>query len=164
MGKALSVEEKLKALTARLNNFPSQVRFDTVGLKPSQDMEPFERILYASQALLSGALPNADTLAFIALALDKYITSEGELSLDEAFRLKSKPRAGNPSRQYTRQNEKNSKLFDMAWLRAADPRLTIEAAAAEVCAHDPELNEVGDLKRSYSRGKWKAVEDALKGK
>ncbi len=156
--------ENIRILINQLDHYSKQIRFNAIGMKPSQDMESFDYIRYGSAALLSGALPNAETLAFIAFALNEYVQAEGKKTLDEAFGLKSKPKAGNPSKQFAHKNIRNSKLFDMACLRASNPEISIEEAANQVCSDKLDLEDAATLKRDYSRHKWGKIEQILKGK
>lgn len=70
--------------------------------------------------------------------------------MDEAFGLKSKPKAGNPSKQNARKNVLFFRLCTMAQLRAADPKLSIEKAAAKVC-NNADSSEVETLAREWKR-------------
>jgi hypothetical protein len=108
---------------------------------------------HCSQALLTGALPDAETLLFVATAFYRYAHSEGTLSLDQAFRLKSKPKAGNPARQAAQQRKMNNLLADMARMRGCDPKLTL-AKAAEIALRGDELMEVETLVREYRRRRY----------
>ena len=161
-----SPQERLHELLEYISNYPRQRRFKAIGSKqpPKEGAKPFEHILYASKAFLSGALPEAETLFFIAQSLDKYISREGKLSLDEAFGLKSVSGSGNPSKIYARNNHKVAKLFDMFFLRKSNPYLTVENAAGEVCSNDENEKEASTLQREYSRGKWLEIEKKLGGK
>ena len=155
-----SPHERAKELLEYVSNYSRQKRFEAIGAKPpSKETEPFEHILYASQAFLSGALPEAETLCFVALSLDKYIRGEGKLSLDEAFGLKSKPKIGNPAKQYAHKNSINGRLFEMAWLRATE-EISIEQAALRVW-DELDSTDAGTLTRQYSRGKWSEVEKKI---
>jgi hypothetical protein len=99
MSEPYSPLDRLSSLLQWVRGFPHQTQFEAFGSKLPDNPSPFNRIQYCSQALLSGALPDAETLEFVAIALNKYVSSAGALSLDEAFALKSKPKAGNPARQ-----------------------------------------------------------------
>ncbi len=163
MTESFSTEDRLSELLDYIHNYTRQRRFVAIGAKPPVNDEPFEHIKYASAAFLTGALPDAKTMAFIAYALDKYIRREGNLSLDEAFGLKPKPKAGNPSRKYARNNHLNGKLHDMVWLKANDPNLTVEEAAARVCEDDSEEKEQSTLNTYYKKGKWAQYEKLVRG-
>ena len=172
MGEPFVLEKRLAELIELNSKFPRQMRFERIGHKlterheTEQNLVPLDKIRHFTQALASGALPDASTLTYIVVGFERYVQGEGTLTLDEAFRLKSIPKAGNPARQYARQNHINSKLFDMAWMRAYDanlPIISIEAAAMAVC-EDPDLKEIGTLVRQYKRGKWTKIEGLLRGK
>src|SRR5262249_1299621 len=50
-------------------------------------------------ALRNGVFPDVTALVYVANAFRTYVDAAGELSLDEAFGLKSRQRKGNPSKQ-----------------------------------------------------------------
>jgi len=152
--------DRIKELLTFVQDFKWQKRFKKTGFKRSNDT-PFEQILSFRHAVLSGALPDAETLACIAFSFDRYISKHGELSLDEAFKLRSKPKAGNPSAQYSRGNEINSLLFNMACLRANDKSISIEKAAGMV-APDEVVN-TGNLERQYTEKQFSRIEEILRG-
>lgn len=163
MSESYSPLNRLSSLLQWARGFPHQTRFDARGSKLRKNPSPFDRIQYCSQALLSGALPDAETLQFVATALDKYVCAGGALSLDEAFALKSKPKAGNPARQYTHNNKLLGLLFDMASFRAHNPKLTL-AKAAEMAQRGDESIPVETLVREYSRRSNKKSAETMRGK
>jgi hypothetical protein len=106
--------------------------------------------------MLSGALPDAETLEFVAIAFNKYVNAEGKLSLDEAFGLKAKPKAGNPARQYAHKNKVTGLLIWMSMFRTHNPKITLESAA-EAALRGDESIKVETLVREYRRrdcAKW----------
>lgn len=115
MDSLYSPRDRLQDLLEYIQKFKHQDKFLSVGCKPSPNMSPFENIQYTSQAFLAGGLPNAETLEYIAISFDKYIRKKGEISLDEAFGLKSKSGVGNASALYDKENEVNGLLFKMAY-------------------------------------------------
>ena len=156
MSQAYVLLDRISALLQYVRRFPQQVRFDRFGMKLDKPT-PFHQIEYCSQALLSGALPDAETLQFVAIALDKYVTSKGKLSLDEAFGLKSVPKAGNPSRQAAQYQQQTTLLGRMAMIRGGDPELSLEKAA-EIALDGDESIKVETLVRAYSRRRCKLWE------
>lgn len=162
MSEFFSPLDRLSSLLQWVRAFPQQARFEATGAKLG-DPSPFQRIRYCSQALLAGALPDAETLQFVAIAFDKYVCSGGALSLDEAFALKSKPKAGNPARQFERNNRILNLLFNMAEIRAHNPKMTL-ASAAEKALQGDESIPVETLEREYRRIGCKKWEDGMRGK
>lgn len=152
MSKSYVLLDRISALLEYVQGFPQQVRFERIGAKLDED-SPFHRIKYCSQAFLSGALPDTKTLEYVAIALNRYVSREGKLSLDEAFGLKSRPKAGNPARQAAQQRKMNNLLADMARMRGCDPKLTL-AKAAEIALRGDELMEVETLVREYRRRRY----------
>ena len=147
--------DRLSALLQRVRGFPQQDRFEAIGARPT-DLSPFQRIQYCSQALLQGALPDAETLEFVAVAFNKYVIQKDEeepekekLSLDKAFGLKSKAGVGNPAKQYAHDNKVMGLLFDMSVLRIENPDMSLEKAAEIVQRGDESIN-VESLVRRYS--------------
>ncbi len=163
MSESYSPLDRLSSLLQWAHGFPHQTRFDARASKLRKNPSPFNRIQYCSQALLSGALPDAETLQFVAMAFNKYVCAAGALSLDEAFALKSKPKAGNPARQYTHNNKILGMLIDMASFRAHNPRLTL-AKAAEWAQQGDESISVDTLVREYSRRGCKSWADTWRSK
>ena len=141
--------DRLSALLQWVRGFPQQARFERFGAKLNKST-PFHQIQYCSQAFLSGALPDAETLEFLAIALSKYVNAEGALSLDAAFGLKSKPKAGNPARQFAYNNKIGYLLFSMAMMRAHNPKMTL-ASAGEAALNGDESIPVETLEREYRR-------------
>lgn len=160
MNESFDPLERIKILTAHVKQLKFQRHFDTVGHRaPKQSDSAYEHLCYARSAFLTGALPNAETLLFIALSIDRYIEGKGGVTLDEAFQLRSRPKAGNPSRQAATRNEKGSALLDMAFLRAENPRMSLAHAAAGAlakCQKDTNLN-AGTLEREYKRRRFDQV-------
>ncbi|MDR4468839.1 MAG: hypothetical protein MRJ68_11165 [Nitrospira sp.] len=164
MSKSYVLEDRISALLQYVRGLPQQVRFERSGWT-QDNPTPFDRIQYCSQAFLSGALPDAKTLEFVAVALNKYVTREGKISLDEAFGLKSKPKAGNPSRQASQRQRQINLLGRMAMIRGTAPKVTLEQAAGEALGEDDSF-QVETLVRAYRRrgckkwaegwAKWKA--------
>lgn len=161
--------DRLSFLLQWVKGSPHQNRFDRLGPK-LENRSPFHRISHCSQAILAGALPDAHTLEFVAMAFAKYVDAEGRLSLDEAFGLKAKPKAGNPARQYTRTNKILGLLYRMAMFRAHNPKITLESAAEAALAGDESI-KVETLEREYRRRgchKWvvgiKEHFEAIRGK
>lgn len=157
-----SPKDRMHDLLSFLQEFPWQKRFKALGMKPIDNMSSFEKIMYAKQAFLQGALPELNTLLYIALSFEKYIQGKGDISLDEAFQLQPKPKAGNPSKQYASENHYNNLLFEMACLRA-DKKISIEDAAFEVCERQEEdaVDMASTLCRKYSSGNWKNIESFI---
>lgn len=157
MSKSFILLDRISALLQYVRGFSQQVRFERIGTKLDED-SPFHKIRYCSQAFLSGALPDAKTLEFVAVALNKYVTREGEISLDEAFGLKSRPKAGNPSRQAAQNQKQTNVLMDMAMMRGCNPKLSLEKAA-EIALHGDVSIEVATLVRAYTRRRCKLWEE-----
>lgn len=149
-GESFSVTDRLSPLLQWVRRFPQQNRFERIGAKLRDNPSPFHRIQYCSQAFLSGALPDAETLEFVAVAFDKYVNSDGTLSLDEAFKLKAKPKAGNPAKQFATQNKMNGFLLSMATALALRPKLSQEKAAGSALGTDESI-PVNTLVREYRR-------------
>ena len=158
MSNSYSPKDRLQELLEYIQKFKYQDKFLRFGRKPSPDMSSFEKIQYASQAFLSGGLPNAETLEDIAISFDKYIRKKGEITLDEAFGLKSTPKAGKPSKQFAQKNMMNSMLFSMACIRRDNPSISVEKAALQVCDRENNYEKSSTLCREYSRGKWGDIE------
>ncbi len=164
MDNSHSPSDWLQELLEYIQNFKYQSRFLRVGMKPPSNMLPFEKIRYASQAFLAGALPSAETLEYIAVSFEKYISREGEISLDEAFELRSTPSQGNPSRKYAHDNFLNNVLFEMSYLRAQNKmtkkRMSLEKVADAVIP--PEFTySIDTLVSYYKKRKWDVVRDML---
>ena len=81
--------------------------------------DPIGHMIYFYEAMSAECLPKAETLTYVTASLKKYVESGGEITLDEAFDLKSKPKAGNPARLYERQKSHNGKFSAFAKLVAA---------------------------------------------
>jgi hypothetical protein len=162
--------DRLSVLVESVRGIPNQVRFERRGRK-REGHTSLDYIDHCSQALLTGALPDAETLHFVAIALYRYVHSEGTLSLDEAFKLKSKPKAGNPARQAAQYQKQTNLLGRMAMIRGTDPKVSLERAAEEALEGDDSF-QVETLVRAYRRlgckkwaegwAKWKA--QTLSGK
>ena len=161
MSKNYSSPDSLTDLVNWLHEYPPQAKFRRIGAK-LHEITPFHRIRYCSQALLFGALPDAKTLEFVGNAFDKYVSSEGGMTLDEAFGLIPIPKAGNPSKQFASKNKLNQILFEMACYRVDNPETTIAYAAEQV---SNQLNiikpDTDSLVRYYSEGKWREIEKML---
>lgn len=117
--------DRLSVLVESVRGLPNQIRFERRG--QNRGHTSLDHINHCLQALLSGALPDAETLLFVATAFYRYVHSEGALSLDQAFRLRSKPKAGNPARQAAQQR----KIGDEAGLDRSKRRLTCGGSEAE---------------------------------
>lgn len=161
MDNSFRPRDRIQELLDYIQYFKYQDSFLRIGHHPHPNMTPFDKIYYGSQALMGGALPDAETLEYIALSLNKYIRKKGEISLDEAFGLKSKPKAGNPSRQFANEIDINNMLFDMACIRRDNPNISIEEAALQVCEKQNNHDKSATLCREYSRGKWKNIESLI---
>lgn len=153
MSKSYILLDRISALLQHVQGFSQQVRFERFGGKLDEST-PFHQIRYCSQAFLYGALPSAKTLEFVAIALNKYVTSEGRISLDEAFGLKSKPKAGNPARQAARHQKLLTLLGRMAMIRGLDPKVTLERAAEEAIEGEDSF-QCETLVREYTRRGYK---------
>lgn len=165
MARPFDPLDRLRDLVDAVAQAPHQKRFDHSG--PNlRDSSPLSRLEHFRAALLTGALPDAETLLFVTLAINRYLSLEAE-SLDKAFGLRAIKRAGNPAVQRVRENRKLGLLFHMAMLREENPRMTIyeaaEAALADDDSHDKIKFEVETLQREYTRdGRGKVFEEALK--
>jgi len=156
MSQSYVVQDRISALLQYVRGFPQQIRFERFGMKLDKPT-PFHQIEYCAQALLSGALPDVESLLFVAIALNNYVTREGELSLDEAFGLKSKPKAGNPSRIAAQHQKMTNMLGRMSMMRGGNPKMTL-AKAAEIALCGDESIKVETLVRAYSRRRCKEWE------
>ncbi len=134
--------DRLKVLIEAAGTSPYQRAYERGGARLPKASSNFQRLCHLSQALLQGALPDANTLEFVAVAIAKYERAQGAMSLDEAFGLKAKRSAGNPSAQHARELRYNNLLFQMALYRASYPRTTLTKAADLAVEDFPEL--VGD--------------------
>ena len=101
-------------------------------------------LLYVGRALKKGELPNTAGRDFLTTAIEKYIYAEGDITLDEALGLKSKPGAGKPSAQYARDMKLARPLLGMAFIRVHNRKLTVAQAAEEVIRRINEKKEVKD--------------------
>jgi len=153
---------RLELLVVHVASLPQQRYFERRGTKPRDHMEPIEYVDYCAQALLMGALPNAETLLTIAIAMNRYVDAEGRLTLDEAFGLVSRHKIGNPSKQRAMRNKRLSLLFDIAMLLAANPDLSMEEAASQVAVDDPTGNLAETLMRDYRRQGFQKFESSLR--
>ncbi len=140
-------EDKLKELQEFIKEFHHQKYFVCVGHKLYDLPTPLERLMYAQQAFYAGAIPDTITLLYIAESIGRYVRNEGKISLDEAFRLKSVPAQGNPSRQHAHNNKLNWILFEMAYVRAQSKlnhkRMSLENAAtlaAQISSNENEFS------------------------
>jgi hypothetical protein len=137
-----------------------------MGAKLPQDPQPLDRILHFRSAIFSGALPDAETLEFIALSFEKYESAQGALSMDAALGLKNKRSVGNPAAQLALSTRWSAFLITMALYRASNPRLTMAKAAEwaiEDCpeyVNDDDPAELVDTLVRYYRGRkcreWEA--------
>ena len=166
MLRTFSPINRLRELVEYLRAFQRQRDFEQRGEKLPANPTSFDRIRYCRSALAGGALPDAESLEFLLLAFDRYINSEGAFSLDESFKLISKPGVGNPSAIFSKVNQLNSALFEMAWKLAEDPQKIQEQAASEVSAkfskEQKEALENRDLVREYRRHQFKRIENIIR--
>ncbi|SLM46777.1 protein of unknown function [Nitrospira japonica] len=150
------VLDDLEHLVQAVQGTSRQQWFNRFGTKLC-DGTPLDRIKFCFQALAFGALPDAETLEYVVASFSKYVNSDGTLSLDEAFGLKSKPKAGNPVRQAIRKNAINGLLFSMMCARYQNPRLSLEKAAeGAIKVHgSPNNKDITDtLVREYVRRRY----------
>jgi hypothetical protein len=155
--------KRLSLLVKSVGGLPNQIRFERRGHKLG-GRSSLDQIDHCAQALLAGALPDADTLLFVATAFYRYVHSDGKLSLDQAFKLKSKPRAGNPARQAAQRQKLLTLLGRMAMMRGCDQKMSLEKAA-EIALYGGEMFKVETLVREYrNRGYKKQAEGWAKYK
>jgi hypothetical protein len=70
--------ERLTLLVESVRSLPNQIRFERRSHTPGN--HPLDKIDYCSQALLTGALPDAETLLFVAEAFYKPTRRPGMVS------------------------------------------------------------------------------------
>ncbi len=130
-------------------------------------LDPIESIEQFRIAVTNGVVPSPNILIFVCNCFAKYLEANGRLSLDEAFRMKSKQRVGNPAQQRNDRRIKEEYLFRMSQFRAEHPEASIETAA-EACYGGPvpdrDQGYVSTMAREYKRDGWTDVERMIEGK
>ena len=111
------------------------------------------------RAVFAGIYPSPKALLRIAFGLNKFIAAKGDLTLEDAFELKSKQRIGNPSAQLARERFKNNYLFEMAAYRASRPNASL-IEAAEYVRNLLEIRspDCETMVNYYSDGNWREWE------
>ncbi len=129
----------LAVLVTHARKLPQQARFESVGHRLCEDPNPVDQVEHFAQALLSGALPDAETLMFVAESFFRYIDNGGvdpetgkPFSLDDAFTMPPRRRVGNPAQIRRRDRELGSLLFDMVCLKTDNPSMSLLDAAENV--------------------------------
>lgn len=158
MANRSDVLAALELLIACARQSPRQQKFESIGQTLPENPEPIDRLQQFSQAILAGALPDPETLMFLAESMYDYVDAAGEKSLDEAFRLRAVPKSGNPSKKRFQRDQRRSLLFDMACARADDPTLSLEQAAEKIGV-DPE--QVDTIVRDYRRQRFRDWESSI---
>ena len=102
--------------------------------------------------ICEGKLPSAHVLILVAERFGKYLDAGGDLTLDEAFDLKSKQKSGPPLVR-DRKNTERLEILLWIYLRRLDARsngkgLSIDNAASEAVNHfnlDAHFNPEGKI-------------------
>jgi hypothetical protein len=95
-----------------------------------------------------GLTPPAMALVRIAEAFDSYLKDASTLSLDEAFRLKGKPRIGHPLKVKKHDQQKASMFFAISILRKLKNLSIMDAAGELINLWDIEAEDEA-LKKDY---------------
>jgi hypothetical protein len=104
-------------------------------------------------ALSAGVFPDAAQLLFVANAFKKYLAAGGEISLDKAFGLGSRQKAGNPSAKAGRDEALNRRCYEIHEYLELNPKATQEQAAESVQASLGTDVDVETMVRDFRR--WK---------
>ena len=104
----------------------------------------------------NGIFPEPEVLIFVAEAFAKYLEWSTVKSLDQAFGLTSKQRAGNPAKIMRAKQFRNAYCYEMLRFRTVEPQATLLKAAEharlvlEIDEPDPET-----MAKYYSEEKWR---------
>ena len=118
---------------------------------------PIDLVRFYAQLVFAGITPSAKILIAVAEAFQDYIDAGGKKSLDDAFSLRPKKKAGHPLAQLAGGNKRQRILYYMWLLRReahlSHKRLSIEKAAAkakqDLNLTDKTENLVDTLTRDY---------------
>lgn len=130
---------------------------------------PLDDLRQFNQAVLSGQMPSPDVLVSIALSFERYLSqrTKSGISLDEAFNLLGKQRAGNPAQKANRDRERNQVLLDIFLLRLESEKPTIEAAIGRVLRMRNmicDVDAIASWRTRYSGCPLHALEDVTREK
>lgn len=107
-------------------------------------------------ALQAGVFPDIAALVYVGNAFARYIGGAGRRSLDEAFNLKSRQRAGNPSAVLSEKEQRNRYCGEMLEYLKRHPRASQPAAAeyASACLdlQKPDIETMVKYFREWRRG------------
>lgn len=153
-----SPEDKINNLIGSVADFYQQKQFNMFGNKLPNNPSNFERIEHFTQAIIQGALPDAKTILYVALAFDKYINISSE-DMNKAFELTSIQKIGNPAKQAKRKRILTNIMFEIACLRTENKNLSIVNAAEKISTklgiYTPDCET---LARYYSDNNWSEFE------
>ena len=137
-------EEKLRRWARLLLDEPEyHVAYDQIGSPAAalelleansatgaSKLDPMVPLQHLRAATTAGVFPHIKVLAYFAERIGAYIEAGGTLTLDEAFRLVSRQRAGNPSKQLRTRQERNEYCYAMFEYQRDNPAAS-DAQAGE---------------------------------
>lgn len=142
----------LESVLDLIKDHPNQIAFDQGYSMKRFALRPADRLQEFSQAIFCGALPDAETLHFVATAFTKYLDQNGDIDLEEAFGLRAKPKVGKASAVKNWEDKRSAQMRQMSRYRVLEG-LSIEKAAQKVSEDwgDSELKHADTLSRAYKR-------------
>ena len=112
-------------------------------------------------AVQNGIFPAREAILLVAKAFGKYLESHGALSLDQAFGLKSKQRAGNPAKRMSARESRNAYCYEMLKFRTVKPGAAlVEAAEHASRVLDIDKPDCETMAKYYSEEKWVDLEQS----
>lgn len=132
---------------------------------PNTKPNPIDCLVNYRTAISSGVMPDINTLIYVANCFAKYLETKGDLTLDQAFGLAPKQRAGHPLRRKKAQDDKEEFLRHMAEYRANNVSATfLEAASALYPSSEIDHAEyVERMVRYYHDDGWREIEKQMEG-
>lgn len=127
---------RLKATRDAASSSQWQNRFNSLGAKLAPDPRSIDHLEHFKSAVFAGAMPSPESLLFIALGIQTFVEAKGAKSLEESFAMPARKGVGNASRLLGRERERQVQLWGMAFLRAANPKLSVAEAARQVAGKD----------------------------
>jgi hypothetical protein len=131
---------------------------------PSGDsIEPIDRIQHFRSAIFSGALPDADTLLFVAMGFNRYLTAASrKVDLDKAFKLRASPKASHPAVRLKAKSELGSVLSEMAYIRGTSDgrKLSLQASASKAIGSS--TRSVSSVVNAYKRHDFRKLEAMIR--
>jgi hypothetical protein len=143
-----------RARLARLGHGAIREQFEDPSTGAKRKPDPLVCMQHFRAAIKAEVFPDTHVLIYVANCFARYLEAKGGVSLDQAFDLRSTPKAGNPSQSLATQEARDRLCHDIDERCKLSPGMSV-TKVAELVLTEQGIDEIdADSAARYLR-KWR---------